>query len=349
MFNVTTTTKSLLLVFVMLLAATSGALAAAPTVDTETTDTSTTTELNDGGTQAYNETTSSLLAWSADSASSAIEISQHGNTVFEASPDHYNSVSGTYYYNVSLADDGTDYSGLEVGAGESATLNVTLTNDTQASSPDTTTISYTFSNTEDRALMASENPESEGGTSIFGPLSLASINPLSNESENPEVGTVLATDSTTVTQNTDVVTLDTLNSNLTDAFAASTEGASEGDLIWSSYSQVSVDSGASQYVPVYYQRAGDQSWLNTTEDTYATISSDGETMTIHNPDALLDDGQSSGTLEVTAVGDEKLGFSNARSMLTDNYDVSGFNAAQAAFGAFDPLGSPEFVTETLGA
>ncbi len=85
MFN-TNAAKSLLLVAVVVLAMAGGAMAAAPTVNTETTNTTYTTELNDGDTQTYNDTTSSLISWSADSANASIEITHDGDTVYEASP-----------------------------------------------------------------------------------------------------------------------------------------------------------------------------------------------------------------------------------------------------------------------
>jgi len=357
MFN-NTTTKSVLLVAIMLVAAAGGALAAAPTVDTETTNTSKTTELNDGGTQAYNDTTASELAWSADSQNSSIEITQDGDTVFEASPEHYDAAdtdssgtNDTWYYNVSLADDAADYEGLEVGAGENATLNVTLTNDTEVESPDTTNISFTYENTEERALIASESPENEDtDAGLFGGFSLSTLNVFSDSTDEEDVGTVLSTDSTTVTQNTDELQLDTLDSNLTTAFSESTSDAEAGELVWSSYTQLTVDDD-SQYVPVYYQEAGDHEWLNTTENTYATISSDGQTMTIHNPDALLDDEQTSATMDVTTVGDEALGFNSARSMLSaDQYDTSGTDVWSTALGAgIDYNGNPDFVADQLEA
>jgi hypothetical protein len=167
-----------------------------------------------------------------------------------------------------------------------------------------------------------------------------------SENETEDVGTVLSTDSTTVTENTTEVQLDTADSNLTDAFVASTEDASEGDLVWSSYVQAN-----DQFLPVYYQSANeDHSWLNTSEDAYATISSDGETLTIHNPDALLDEGAVSGTLDVTTVGDEKLGIGNAQSMLTDSFGMSTVDALTTAFGAMDwDFSDPQFVSDALAA
>ena len=357
MFNLNKT-KSVLLAMLVMLAMAGGAMAAAPTVDTETTNTSETTELNDAGTQMYNATTETRLSWEADSPNSSIEIAHDGDVLFEASPENYSAAdSGTdgtldlWYYNVSLADDGSDYQGLEVGAGESLTLNVTITNNTEASSPDTTNISYTFANTEGTAWIASEAPESEdtsGG--LFGSLSTG-FGLLSDSNDSEDVGTVVSTDSTTVTENTTEVQLDTLNSNLTDAFSASTSDASEGDLIWSSYSQVSVEDGDSQYVPVFYQSASDDvEWLNTSEDAYATIAEDGSTMTVHNPNALLDDDQSSATLDVTTVGDEALGWGNARSTLSsDMYDASATDVWTSTIGAMDIGGNPEIVTDALEA
>lgn len=352
MFNLNKT-KSLLLVAVLVVAASGGALAAAPTVDTESTNTTETTEINDAGTQMYNATSDTRLSWEADSPNSSIEISQDGDVLMEASPENYSAVdSGSdgnldlWFYNVTLADDGSDYEGLEVGAGQNVTLNVTITNDTAAASPDTTNISYTFANSEEQALIASESPESEEDDSgLFGSLSTG-FGVLGNDSDD-DAGTTLSTDSTTVTENTETVTLDTMNSNLTDAFEASTSDASSGDLVWSSYTQVSVDDDA-QYLPVFYEESSDKSWLNTSEDAYATLSSDGQTMTVHNPDALLDDDQSSATMDVTTVGDEQLGLRNSASMFS-NYDAGFTKSTIGAFGALDVNGDQDFVTDELEA
>jgi len=71
------------------------------------TDTTYTTEIEDGGTQAYNATTATNFSWSADSANSKIVIEQDNETLYEATPDHEDEASGTYYYNATLADDGS--------------------------------------------------------------------------------------------------------------------------------------------------------------------------------------------------------------------------------------------------
>jgi len=200
MFNITTRKSAIFLALVVLLSAgIGGVMAAAPTVDTETTNTASTSDLTDGGTQTYNDTTSTTLNWSADSPNASVEIMQDGETLFEASPEPYEAVdtdssgsNDTWYYNVSLADDTSDYDGLEVGADENVTLNVTLTNDTSVDSPDTTNISYEFQNSEDTAFIASENPEGEDEEEGF----FSSLNVFSSEDED-DVGTQLSTDTTT--------------------------------------------------------------------------------------------------------------------------------------------------------
>ena len=101
---------------------------------------------------------------------------------------------------------------------------------------------------------------------------------------------------------------------------------------------------------MFYESADndEHEWINTSEDVYATLSSDGETMTIHNPDALLDDDQSSATLDVTTVGDEKLGLGNSAEMYS-NYDAGTLKTTIGAFSALDTNGDPEFVTDALEA
>ncbi len=353
MFNINNkTAKSLVLAALLVLSVFGAGIVAgaAPTAGDTSGDTS--ADITDGGTQTHNDTTTSDLPWSADSPNASIEIAQDGETIYEASPEHYDSndsdddgTTDTWYYNVSLADDGSDYEGFEVGAGENTTFNVTFVNDTEADDPDETNISYTFENSEENAFIASEDPESEeqedGGF-------FSSLNVFSSDDEE-EVGTVLSEDETTVTNNTSQVQLDTLDSNLTDAYAASTEDAESGDILWNSYTHVDVEDGDDQFVAVFYEEAGDKDWLDEDEDAYATISEDGDTMTIHNANALLGDDQESATMDVTTVGDEMLGQNNALSMMTDDYGASTWDVWGASYSALDTDGNPEIVNDALEA
>ncbi|NHX37622.1 MULTISPECIES: hypothetical protein [Halolamina] len=316
MFNFTTTTKSVLLVAIMLVAAAGGALAAAPTVDTETTNTSTTTELNDGGTQAYNQSTTSLIAWSADSEHSKIEISQDGDTLYAASPSNYSAAdtdsSGsldTWYFNVSVADDGADYSGLDANAGESVTLNVTLINNTEVSNPDTTNISYTFANGNVEAF-EDVDETSVQTPSDSGTFSVASLAFWSDNATDPA-----KTDATIgVTGNeTETVTLSVAGTPMAEAFSTAAENTESGDVIWSS--ATSLDD---EYVVVANSEAPDTDWFNDSQP-YATYDEDAQTLTYHNVDELTaDDAQD---LEISATGNDGLGLTNTASMLT-NYDAT---------------------------
>jgi len=350
MFNINNkTAKSLVLAALLVLSVFGAGIVAgaAPSSNTETTDTTYETEIQDGGTQTYNESTSTLYSFSADSENPKIVIEQDDEELFSATPDVEDSSSGTHYFNVSFADDGSDYEGLEVGADDNATLNVTLINNTEVDDPDKTNLSWTFENGEEYAFIASEDPETaedEGGW--FSSLSLGVF---SSESDDDDPGTTLSTDETNITDNTSEVRLDTLSSNLTDAYAISAEEANEGDILWSSQTHVDVDDGDEQYVPVFYQEAGDKSWLDEDEDAYATISEDGDTMTVHNPDALLGEDEESATMEVTTVGDEMLGQNNALSMMTDDYGASTWDVWGASYSALDTNGNPEIVNDALEA
>ncbi len=71
-------------------------------------------------------------------------------------------------------------------------------------------------------------------------------------------------------------------------------------------------------------------------------------MTVHNPDTLLDDGQSSATMDVTTVGDEQLGLSNSAEMFS-NYDAGFVKTNIGSLGALDTNGDPAFVNDVLDA
>lgn len=302
MFNLNKT-KSLVLVLVMLVAAVSGAMAAAPAVNTESTDTTYQTDVQDGGTQAYNATTSTNFSWSADSTNSKIVIEQDNETLYSATPEYDDSASGTYYYNATLADDGSDYSGLDADAGEDVTLNVTLINNTEADSPDTTNVSWTFSNGNVKAFedvdTSAIQTASDGGYLSF----------LSDDE------TKAKTDSTVgiAGNETETVTVSVAGTEMGDAMDLAAESTESGDVIWGSASSLNGD-----YVVVANQEAPDTDWFNDSS-AYATYDADSQTLTYHNVDEWVDsDAQD---VELSATGNDGLGLWNTASML-QNYDAS---------------------------
>ncbi|QZP37071.1 hypothetical protein [Halobaculum magnesiiphilum] len=322
-------------VLMMVTAAAGVAFAAAPTVDTETADTSQESDLTDGGTQTYNATTSSNLSWIADSNNSKVVVEQNSTTLFTATPDHYDhNASGNedYYYNVSLADDGSDYSGIDVGANENVTLNVTLINNTEANDPDETNLTFTFANGDEMAWINADTTKTE--SSVGGILSTLNV-----FSSGDSVPAAQSEESTTITNNTDTVEVSVASSNLSDALSESTTDKSEGALILSAPTMA-----GDSYLPVVYQSASDgPEWIDTDEDAYAVLSEDGSTLTVNNADALADD---SGTteLDMTVTGNEALGFRNTFSMLR-SYDAGYGAAASTAATAVDLNGEPEWDEE----
>lgn len=330
MFNNTTTKRLLaaLAVFAVLTAGSFGAFAAAPSIDTETATTTQETDITDGGSQVYNETGTANLSWSADSNSSKVVIEQDGRELYSASPDPYNEGS-TSYYNVSLADDGSDYSSLEAGAGENVTLNVTFTNDTTLSSPDTSPANYTFENGNEKAFVyqTTDEADDEDVTEFaeygFG-ASVASLDTLTGDSDL--VDPVKLEQTTDVNENTSEVLVTFSDSDTQDAFEEAQTDASSGE--WLPMASVEMDD---ETVPVFSEEA-DVDWVDTDEDTYAVVSSDGSTVTVHNAGELVEDTEE---VDIVATGNKNIGYSNAKSML-EGYDVSGFDLYNLAFDAWSP-------------
>ena len=324
----------LAVVAVLVAAMAGGALAAAPSINTETTNTSSTSDLTDGDTQADNATTSTSLNWSADSANSSVEITQDGRTLFTASPENYSAVDtgsdgnpDLWYYNVSLADAGTDYDGLEAAANENVTLNVTLTNDTEVNDPDTTNISYEFENGEERAFIAGTTDDTEveadGGT-----FSLSSVKFWQNDSD---AGAARVTDSTTITTDTSTIEIDVQRTDAVDSFGAAADGADGLTLV--AFANVN-----DQTVPVFVGSA-DAEWLDD-DEAYVMLDESGETATVENANALVDS-ESAEEIDVQLVGNEALGFLETRSMLA-SYDAGTIEQITAAASAVDVNGNPDY-------
>jgi len=287
-------------------------------------------ELGSGATQTYNESTSSTLQYQSASMGSDVTVMQGNRTLFTETPTYETESDGTYTYNVSIPDDFSAYDGLELGANETETLTYKIDGNTSDENSTVKTGEFEVSNDETQAFIASENPVSQGSSGLLGGFSTSSLTFWSNDTDTEsteDVGTTLSTDTVNVTNNTETVTLDTVDSNMTTALATSTEDASEGDLIWSSYSQLN-----GQFVPTFYAEADeDTAWLNTSEDAHAVVSEDGEEVTYHNVNSLTDSGTSE--LSINTVGDDNLGLRNSAKMFSNFDDASWVQKNIGAFGA----------------
>lgn len=307
------------------------AFAAAPTVDSETSETSQETDITDTGTQTYNASTSSNISWYADSNSSKIIIRQEadGEILYEKSPDnyHHNSTSGNSYYNVSVADDGSDYEGLEADAGENVTLKVTFINDTSASSPDKTNITFTFDNGEEEAFGEYESDDAEASddeSGILGTLGLGSDSAAKGEET---VG---------VSGDTDTVTMHVSSDDLSTALSDSIDAAESDE---PAYMASTTFDGQTLFV--FSDDADLPDWADDDDIAYATVNDDGDTLTIHNAGSISDSDDVEDA-DVDVTGNEAMGFMTSHSALTDYYEVSSTDALSMSTNALDLNGEPDW-------
>lgn len=163
----------------LLVAAVGGAMAAAPTVDTETTDTTTTSALTDGATVTdfnASDTNISTLQAAYDSTNPGIAIvdPETGDTLKtitnESQPGYFTQTgtgTGVTYYNTTFSE--SDFATVPMAAGENKSVTLRLINDTSvpADQWDTTNVTITLDNTDERAVVtASASSEADGVAEI---------------------------------------------------------------------------------------------------------------------------------------------------------------------------------------
>ena len=156
--SITATFGALAMVAALLLAASGGALAV-PTVDSETTDSSETSDITDGFAVAdFNGSATDIgvLRATYDTDNIALEIvdPETSEVVKRISGDstrfsEYDSTNNGYEITLTQSD----FAAVEMGAGESKSVTVRMIGDTTADSPPTASISGTLNNVDDRAVL----------------------------------------------------------------------------------------------------------------------------------------------------------------------------------------------------
>lgn len=326
------------LAIVGLIVASSGLVAAvAPSVDSETTDTTTTSDLTDTSTQTYNTTTNSRLSYSQDSNSTALAIHQGDRELAEYGSNNSDVVewqstaTGTYYFNATVDDDASDYTGLEADAGESVTLDMEMIN--TADSPATnTTVDITYQIGQNVSFMHVNNSETMVADSTGAGIRASVLSIGGNDSD---AGAAEVEDEIGVNGDSqEAVTVNIANSDATDSMSAVYD-ATEGT---ESFSTVAVANFGGETIPVLAAGQDMPDWMD--EDmTYATVSEDGSTVTVENAgDALSEDDT---TAEFSMEANDAIGFNNARNLATD-YGAGTLKSLDVAFGAFNANGQPEF-------
>lgn len=322
--------------------------AAALSADTETTDTGTTSDIQSStvATEPHNSSVVKNIEIIGDANTNTSSLANPGTemklefvvndsnsdqngevlhstssnwtqTTVSGAPDHYNKTVA----NNKWGDD------LEYGGGENVTVDARLTFNESQADESVNNITYTVDPATGESaarveFTGSENTV-EGNKTVFG-MSLPSI--LGGD----DVGAAQVSDNVSVTSNTSTITLDIDNQSSANSFSEVANAGSSGDL--STIAQANVNG---QTVPVFVESA-DASWLDANE-TYAVVSSDGSTITVKNANNTFDSTTTS--IDVSATGNDAVGFFTTRSMLSD-YGASTGEQITAASGAIDTNGDP---------
>jgi len=323
----------------LLLTAIGGVMATAPSLDTETTNTAGTTKLDGTSTQTYNESTTSFLNTSQDSNQTTAEIRQGADgrlldTHDLNSSEHLNyesQASGTYYHTLELADDGSDYPGLEAGAGEDVTIEVRSIN--TADDPETmTNTTFTFSNGANVSYVNMNNSETMVADSTGAGIR-ASIFSIGGNDSDAGAAEVEQEDIGVNGDSQDRVVVNIANADAQDSAAAVYDATEESE----AFSTVGVASFAGETIPVFAAGQDTPDWMD--EDmTYATVSEDGTTVEVVNPGEALSEDDTEADFSMEA--NDAIGFNNARNLASD-YGASTFDSLSIGLDAFNINGQPE--------
>lgn len=296
--------------------------AAAPTLDTSgTDDTTTQTEIQTGTTIANftaNDSKASTVQYVADSNNSKVELRVNGEdyVVYEnSSADQvdWNATSGNGNFNVSINHG--DLADLERAINSNVTVNMTLVNDTTATTPDETFVEFfiesdnssTVQNVDDADVDAETVVEltSEEGFSV------ADFN-ITSGSDFSEIDQTRDIDG----QNTDVVLVFS-NDSVASDYSNAVDGLEEGDYVWGAATSLE-DTPA----VVYYKEAPDH--VDEDDDTYGVYKEDigGQPGIVYN---LGDDFEGETTVDITAYG-------NVGKLLGDNSAASVYGYQTVFFG-----------------
>lgn len=135
------------------------AAAAVPTVDSETTNTATTSDWTDGSSVSGFEANSSnttYLEASFDTKNASVEIADPNTGIVHYSnasmqQTYADSTNNTWHYAANFSND--ELATMPMGASEDKSVTVRFINDSEMDNPDTKEITVTLNNTDDRAVV----------------------------------------------------------------------------------------------------------------------------------------------------------------------------------------------------
>jgi len=295
---------SVALVVLLVGAGAMGAIATQPSIDTETADTTSTSELTDGSTidvsDGINESQAHALQYTADSENSKVEITlngtdDEGGTVFYSNSSATTVDSASDTYRVTISE--SELAAVPVAVNQNRTLDVTITNDTTAANPDTKTIQVDLVNGGERSVVYVSGDDDEaigeddstikdwvGG--LFGPDDPAERGHIESERE--------------ITGQNTTLYYYFANETVADAFEEAASDNDDGERVGDTVVDVS-----DHDTMVFKNEPTDEDWLNDDEG-YAVIHTDTNpvSLTIHPGSYAEDESE----LEVTTESNVWPGF-----------------------------------------
>jgi len=317
----------MLLAATVLLSAFSGvAMGAQPAIDTDDADGNGVSDYADGDTVVYNESANaSYIQFTADSENAEVSIEgPNGTEVYSnASAEVVESASNTYRVAVHPTDDFDD---LEVGGGENVTLSGTIVNDTTAANPDTLSFTLYYQNTDEQATIVIDDADADSSIVSFGTLGVSQYVPfMGSDVKSAAIEETIGIDGT----NTTTATFAVSNGSVEDSVSESVGESDDGAWLPDAYAKAN-----GHFIPVFAESNPDVDWLDTSEDAYAVADADGNSVTVHNLDAVTSDSDTE--VEFKLHANEKMGFWNAKSMFND----LGMDATSWSFNALKAFSIP---------
>ena len=276
------------LAFVALMVTAPMAMAAAPSLDTESTNTTTTSDVAAGDALLdFNASASehTYIEYTADSSNSKVAIKDPstGETYYSnASVMTTDSTNGHYAVNVSH----DKLSRVPVEANSNTTVEVVITNNTEVSSPDTHAFNLTLAADGSRSVI-DLNDHVSADEDVFesetvGLLGIEMLSDYVGEHTTSD----LSQDNVAIDGENTTVTVHLTNSTAQDSFATATDGTEAGMLDIDVQTTMSAGSDDTS-VPIFVDEAADEM---PDGQTYGVYDSNSNKITYHLGDSF--DGKS---------------------------------------------------------
>ncbi len=291
------------------------AMGAAPVVDTETTDTSTTSDITGSTTVDPFEANSSKTSafefevdstnpevWLIDDATGET-VRVYGASAFNQT--YANDTEDSYYYRKTFSHD--EFATISGVTGENSSVTLRIYNNSSVDNPDTTNVTFELAQSERTVVRAGQSALDNGDADLvqYSPIGTDALDVLTRDATEIETTTSIPGNGT--------VTVVGANSTVADRLSTSAEGASSGDWIGTTILNVN-----GEYVRVFQSEVPD-GW--DTSDTYAVYDSGDGTVTAYIGDDI----------EASSDATVALDANKGRLALIRSYGLTAYTASLIGF------------------